>query len=775
MIALSVLTMASGFPREIIINTMNVTTGIRFIGKTANEYAGYGLAGLGDMNGDGFDDFFIGAQGAMLQRGRVYLIYGRPRASWPSVNMSLPHLVDGIHASEFDGATRAQVGDSVAALGDVNGDGFPDAAIGIWRDGTGIVFIVFGRKNQTMGATPILLNSSDGGLLAEYIGEGGGFGGSIAPAGDSDGDGIQDILVGAYAYQNDDGATYLLYGHREPWDTTTPVSHIGNGTVRGVKFIGGNRSYSGSVIAAADVNGDGIPDIVISSSGTSPRGRHEAGRVYVVIGRRSWPSTVVSLTSLAAPDVVTIDGEVADDYLSATLAYAGDLNDDGIDDIVISATNINSNTGRVYILFGRPSWPANIDLLNLSAANGGVKISGENVGDYCGYTAEYGGDVNGDAVADLIISADLWNSQRGRTYVIFGHAGAWPSVFNLTTLNGANGFIISGSAANIISGRFTGDVNGDDVSDVLVGVPYWQSDTGFVGLIFGSHTACATAADCPAAHCKTATCDGAGHCSYAECAATNCFGGVCEPCGNVTHDCPSVPQCGWANCTANHTCSYSAACDPAHCLDGVCKVCIDATDDCLSVPPCGWTNCTANHTCSYSAACDLAHCFGNATCVECTIDAHCVRSGYRGECIDRVCEFGLLHNCTHTIDWWYSNAGSIEPTIFPIAIGNGTIVVDDAAALGGYLQRGYGSNGLDLLAAVELLVELDRTAGTTLPPSVAGALDTAGNLLASCPPGDWRSVLAAGSCSGSSLAAIWQNIDTLLQFIDGRSGIPPCA
>jgi hypothetical protein len=146
--------------------------------------------------------------------------------------------------------------------------------------------------------------------------------------------------------------------------------------------------------------------------------------------------------------------------------------------------------------------------------------------------------------------------------------------------------------------------------------------------------------------------------------------------------------------------------------------------------------------------------------------------------VDWVCEFGAQRNCTHAVGWWYLNAGSITPSVFPVGIGNGTIVVADEAGLREYLRRGYGNNGLDVLAAALLLADLNARLSDTAPPApVAAAMAIADATLANCPPNNqtaWDAVRRAGRCAGVPLFAFAHNVDVMQGYTNGNAGGQLC-
>jgi len=234
---------------------------------------------------------------------------------------------------------------------------------------------------------------------------------------------------------------------------------------------GGESRTGAAVSGAGDVNGDGRPDAIIAAPDASQHRRTAAGSVYVVFGQAT--STTVDLNALGA-DGMRIDGAVAFDRLGTSVAGAGDLNADGMADVLIGAPGANANgrtnSGAVYVVLGRADG-ATIDLESLGAA--GYRVSGALANDEIGQSVAAGGDANGDGRNDILLGSVKADgnarTNSGAAWVIFGAAS--PADVELDAL-GTAGYRLDGPAAfDELGGTVSnaGDIDGDGFADILVG------------------------------------------------------------------------------------------------------------------------------------------------------------------------------------------------------------------------------------------------------------------------------------------------------------------
>nr|MCH9716233.1 hypothetical protein [Gammaproteobacteria bacterium] len=210
-----------------------------------------------------------------------------------------------------------------------------------------------------------------------------------------------------------------------------------------------------------------------------PGGRTDASQSYLIFGHSGAWSATLELSSLNGTVGVIINGIAAGDHSGMSVASAGDVNADGIDDVIIGAYRADPggrvDAGQSSLVFGHNgTWPASLELSSLNGTTG-VTINGIAASDRSGRWVAAAGDVNGDGFVDVVIGAYYARMFAGQSYVVFGHNGTWPAHIELSSLNGTTGVIINGIAAGDLSGHTvasTGDVNGDGFDDIVIGAVF---------------------------------------------------------------------------------------------------------------------------------------------------------------------------------------------------------------------------------------------------------------------------------------------------------------
>ncbi len=334
--------------------------------------------------------------------------------------------------TSFDGENGDYFGKAVSSAGDVNGDGYNDIIIGApeYSNAKGLANIFFGGTN--ISSIPDVILEGDG--TSES------FGSAIAGAGDINGDGYDDIIVGAYRNDLGKGKAYIFFGGQN-MDVLPDLTLVGEGDYFGL-------SVSGNV----DINNDGLSDIIVGADDHNS----EPGRVLIYFGKE---------TMTDVPDIV-----INQEFVTNSRVVSGvkDLNGDGFDDILVGAHNVDGSTGRAYILFGGE----NMDLIP------DVVINGESGSNQFGYSVSGAGDVNGDGFGDVIIGAQRFNNSSGRSYIFFGGH----------TMDNLADVVLDGEAANDWFGNSVsgvGDMNKDGYDDVIVGAYSYADLTGKSYIFYG--------------------------------------------------------------------------------------------------------------------------------------------------------------------------------------------------------------------------------------------------------------------------------------------------
>jgi hypothetical protein len=338
----------------------------------------------------------------------------------------------------------ANLGFSVASAGDVNGDGYDDVIVGAWHYGNGQE--LEGRALAYYGSATGPSTSADWTAESNQIGAS--FGISVAGAGDVNGDGFDDVIVGAYTYDNgqdSEGRAFAYYGSATGLSTSADWTAESN-------QIGAN--FGISVAGAGDVNGDGFDDAIVGAYNYD-NGQDSEGRAFAYHGSPAGLSTTANWT--AEPNHVSA-------FFGYSVAGAGDVNGDGFDDAIVGADGFGLNDkGRAFAYYGSAaglsatdSWIAEPDRC---CANFGNSVAGA-------------GDVNGDGYGDAIVGAynyDHGQIDEGRAFAYYGSAAGLSATADWTAESNQAGAGFGGSVAG------AGDVNGDGFQDVVVGAPYFEA------------------------------------------------------------------------------------------------------------------------------------------------------------------------------------------------------------------------------------------------------------------------------------------------------------
>ncbi len=329
-------------------------------------------------------------------------------------------------AYTFDGDSSGdQFGSSVSGAGDVNGDGFDDVIVG-----------AFGADNNGSGSgSARVLSGLDGSILYTFDGDSASdqFGRSVSGAGDVNGDGFGDVIVGAPGDDNNGSGS----------GSARVYSGLDGSILYAFDGDSADDFFGTSVSGAGDVNGDGFDDVVVGANGDDNNGsRSGSARVF---------------SGLDGSVLYTFNGDSTDDFLGFSVSGAGDVNNDGFHDVIVGAygdDNNGSESGSARVLSG-------LDGSTLYTFDGG------SLGEWFGYSVSGAGDVNGDGFDDIIVGAlndDNNGSQSGSARVFSGLGGNILYAFDGDSFGDQLGRSVSGA----------GDVNGDGFDDVIVGA--WRDD-----------------------------------------------------------------------------------------------------------------------------------------------------------------------------------------------------------------------------------------------------------------------------------------------------------
>lgn len=490
---------------------------VRIDGAVPLDEAGRTVGRAGDVNGDGRPDLLVGAPGTgyngRVGSGSAYVVFGTP-------SLGTIDLADlGAAGFRIDGAAANDAaGFSVSGAGDLNGDGRADILLGApgadnnGRDASGSAYVVFGKGDP---GTVDLAALGSGGFRIDGAASHDDAGASVSGAGDVNGDGRKDILVGAPSAAHNDregsGAAYVVFGKDD--SSNVDLAALGENGLRIDGASGSSPTDTGdldpgdaagtSVAGAGDLNGDGRADALVGAPDTDQHGP-ESGSAYVVFGTPT--GGVMDLRTLheggfriEGAEGADLDGYFDGDLAGSSVSGAGDVNADGRPDVVVGAPEADDFSGSVhgddslgaaYVVFGKAN-TRTVDLGKLGS--GGFRIDGASFDSSAGTSVASAGDLNGDHRADIVVGAPIDFNNRlryaGSAYVVFGKRSS--RHVDLGRLRGA-GVPLDGSAESDLAGWSAtgiGDLNGDGHRDVLVGAPYrddnQREDSGAAYVVYG--------------------------------------------------------------------------------------------------------------------------------------------------------------------------------------------------------------------------------------------------------------------------------------------------
>lgn len=468
--------------------------GLVIDGVAADDESGSWVAGGGDVDGDGLDDLVVTSPLVAGGAGRAWVVFGTVGGGGP---IELADVSAGTGGFVIEGEAAGDgAGISADIVGDVDGDGLADVLVGAPGAGTaGRAYLVLG-KADTASVALADVAMGIGGFVLDGDGTGEDAGTAVAGAGDVNGDGLADLVVGAPEGGPipAGGRTYVVFGKSDTMPVALADVYLGVGgfVIRGAGF----DDNSGSTVAGAgDVDGDGLADVLVGAQLANPGGLGNAGRCYVVFGRAD--TSQIDVATLGSGGFY-IDGVEALDEACSAIAGLGDMNGDGLADVAVGAPADEDDLvlqGRTYVVFGKAD-SATVALADVAMGVGGFVVNGEAVGDFLGLAVGGPGDFDGDGYADLGLgtaNVDLPGVFAGRGYVVLGKSdGAALPLTELT--NRLGGFPLLAESANDELGwaaAGAGDVDGDGFGDLVISArranPPPGVDAGRTYVVFGGN------------------------------------------------------------------------------------------------------------------------------------------------------------------------------------------------------------------------------------------------------------------------------------------------
>ena len=414
----------------------------------AHACFGWSVSTAGDVNGDGYADVIVGARlfdNGQVDEGRTLVYHGSASGLSPTADWT----------AESDQA-GAEFGTSVSTAGDVNGDGYADVIVGApyfenGQHNEGRAFVYYGSASG-LSPTAVWFVESDQANAS--------LGWAVSTAGDVNNDGFSDVVVGARMFDNgqtDEGRAFVYHGS---------ASGLASSAAWIAESDQEDACFGGSVSTAGDVNGDGYADVIVGAA-YYDNGQYNEGRTFVYHGSASGLSPTADWT--AESDQISAE-------FGTSVSTAGDVNGDGYADVIVGARMFDSgqvDEGCAFVYHGSTS--------GLSP-NATWIAESDQAEAYFGGSVSTAGDVNGDGYADVIVGAwwyDNGEIDEGRVFVYHGSAsGVTPSAVWIAESDQAEAYF-GGSVST------AGDVDGNGYADVIVGAPYYDNDQYNEGRAFG--------------------------------------------------------------------------------------------------------------------------------------------------------------------------------------------------------------------------------------------------------------------------------------------------
>ena len=530
---------------QVSISSLNSMEGVRIFSEDATDVDRF-VTHLGDINADGYVDLAIGSpslnQVAIYFGGQSPFLNGIgshtvSAATYAPTDKSTAIFTTATTATTTMIVTSTLTGSTTSLTRGVNttfNSSFITNSSANLSHGGGKTLLQ-NRRRRNVAESSYSITSIPfiiAGPVATTIFNGAPIGSTVSDAGDVNGDGISDLIIGGF------GQAFLVLGSKNMTSAlqlqSFPVIYNNS---KGYYNIDASNSYiilssgthsSGSLFGmtvhgVGDVNGDGLADVAVSdpSAASADGSLYNVGKIYVVYGQHYWAGAsalmannmnassnsmfarvyTINVSSLSGASGFVIYGTEANAFLGGSVAF-GDFNGDNYSDIYIGAAHDNpqgiSGAGTTRILFGKNEMPAVVWDYSIIGTSG-LRIDGGTVGELSSYALAGAGDFNKDGFADLLIGEPLYHfggaMDSGRAMLIFGHQCIFSSPLSLESLNHSMAIpIFSGAPGdnfgNSLAGGF--DVNGDGYDDVIIGAPLantgFQLNVGISFVVFGRST-----------------------------------------------------------------------------------------------------------------------------------------------------------------------------------------------------------------------------------------------------------------------------------------------